>query len=104
MTPGEDASRVRVGQGPNVLALLRDTALNLLHGTGYRTIAARFRHYCRCPLDLFTLLGLPLPQHVYALGEPLARCTPPRIRVHCARVRTFMMSAQGRGARAGGGR
>lgn len=63
VTLGEDASRVRVGQGPNVLAMLRDTALNLLRSTGCRTIAARLRHYCRFPLDLFTFLGLPLPQH-----------------------------------------
>ena len=63
MTLREDASRVRVGQGPNVLALVRDTALNLLRATGCRMIAARLRHFCRCPIDLFALLGLPLPQH-----------------------------------------
>ena len=63
VTLGEDASRVRVGQGPNVLALLRDTALNLLRATGCHTIAARLRHYSRCPHDLFAPLGLPLPQH-----------------------------------------
>jgi len=63
VTLREDASRVRVGQGPNVLALLRDTALNLLRGIGCRTIAAQLRHYCRCPSALLTLLGLPHLQH-----------------------------------------
>lgn len=63
VTLGEDASRVRLGQGPNVLALLRDTALNLLRAVGCTAVAARLRHLCRCPADLFALLGLPLPQH-----------------------------------------
>jgi predicted transposase YbfD/YdcC len=63
VTLGEDASRVRVGQGPNVLALLRDTALNVLRSTGCRTIAARLRHHCRCPDDLLILLDLPLTEH-----------------------------------------
>jgi len=52
-----------MGQGPDVLAILRDTALNLLRSTGCRTIAAQLRHYCRCPDALPSLLGLPLPQH-----------------------------------------
>jgi len=63
VTRGEDASQIRVGHGPNVLALLRDIALNLLRSAGCRTVAAPLRHYCRCPADLFTLLALPLPQH-----------------------------------------
>ena len=63
VTLGEDASMVRVGQGPNVLALLRDIALNLLRATGCRTIAAQLRHHCRCPDALLAFLGLPLPQH-----------------------------------------
>jgi len=63
VTLGEDASRVRVGYGPDVLAMLRDTALNLLRLSGCRTIAARLRHYCRHPDALLALLGLPLPQH-----------------------------------------
>ena len=63
VTLGEHASRVRVGHGPDVLAILRDIALNLLRSTGCRTIAAQLRHYCRCPDALLALLGLPLPQH-----------------------------------------
>jgi len=63
VTLGEDRSQIRKGHGPNVLALLRDTALNLLRSAGCRTIAARLRHHCRCPTALLSLLGLPLPQH-----------------------------------------
>lgn len=58
---GEDASQTRVGQGPNVLAALRDTALNLLRASGSRTIAARLRHYARSPTALLPLLGLAPP-------------------------------------------
>ena len=63
VTLGEDRSQLRTGQGPDVLALLRDTALNLVRLSGCRTIAARLRHYCRHPDALLALLGLPLPQH-----------------------------------------
>jgi len=63
VTLGEDASMVRHGQGPNVLAILRDTALNLLRARGCRTIAARLRAHCRHPDALLAFLGLPLPQH-----------------------------------------
>ena len=48
VTLGEDRSQIRKEQGPNVLAMLRDTALNLLRSVGCRTIAARLRHHCRC--------------------------------------------------------
>ncbi len=63
VTLGEDRSQIRTGHGPDVLAMMRDTALNLLRSTGCRTIAAQLRHHCRCPDALFSLLGLPLPQH-----------------------------------------
>jgi len=61
VTLGEDRSQIRKGQGPDVLAMLRDTALNLLRSTGCRTIAARLRHHCRHPDALLAFLGLPLP-------------------------------------------
>jgi len=48
VTLGEDRSQIRKEQGPDVLAMLRDTALDLLCSVGCRTIAARLRHYCRC--------------------------------------------------------
>jgi predicted transposase YbfD/YdcC len=43
-TLGEDASQVHVGQGPTVLALLRDAAVSLLHRAGVRAITALLCH------------------------------------------------------------
>jgi len=63
MTLGEDARMVRRGQGPNVVAMLRDTARNLLRACGCRTIAARLRHDCRHPDALLAFLTLPFLQH-----------------------------------------
>jgi len=63
VTLGEDRSQIRKGYGLDVLAILRDIALNLLRSTGCRTIAAQLRHHCRCPDALLALLVLPLPQH-----------------------------------------
>lgn len=60
---GEDRCTVRLGAGPTILAIARDTVVSLLHGAGYRTIAARLRHYSRRPTDLLPLLGLALPQN-----------------------------------------
>ncbi len=57
-TLGEDRSQTRRGQGADVLAILRDTALTVLHRAGCRAIAARLRQHCRTPADLFALLGI----------------------------------------------
>jgi hypothetical protein len=46
-----------VEDGPAILAVIRDTALNLLRQAGYHTISARVRHYSRHPDDLLPLLG-----------------------------------------------
>lgn len=58
---GEDRSLVHCGHGPQVLAALRNTALNLLRRAGHQAIAARLRHNSRCPEDAVRLLGLALP-------------------------------------------
>ena len=39
VTQGEDASRIRAGTGPHVLATLRNTALNLYRLDGHTNIA-----------------------------------------------------------------
>jgi predicted transposase YbfD/YdcC len=39
VTQGEDASRIRTGNGPRVMALLRNTALNLARLAGQSNIA-----------------------------------------------------------------
>lgn len=46
---GEDASLVHLGQGPTVMAVLRDAALNLLHQAGIRRIAPRLRLHAQHP-------------------------------------------------------
>lgn len=40
---GEDASLIHVGQGPTIMALLRDAAVSLLHRAGVRRVASRLR-------------------------------------------------------------
>jgi len=49
VTFGEDQSLIHTGPGPTVMALLRDTALNLLHRHGVRRIAARLRAFSQYP-------------------------------------------------------
>jgi predicted transposase YbfD/YdcC len=58
---GEDASLIHIGQGPTVLALLRDAALNLLHATGIRRLAPRLRAHSQHPEDAIALVLGPLP-------------------------------------------
>jgi predicted transposase YbfD/YdcC len=61
VTFGEDASLIHVGQGPTVLALLRDAALTLLHAAGIRRIAPRLRAHCQHPEQAVALVVGPLP-------------------------------------------
>ena len=56
VTFGEDASLVHVGQGPTVLALLRDIALSLLHRAGHRAITTRLRYHSQHPEAAVALL------------------------------------------------
>ncbi len=46
---GEDASLIHVGQGPTVVALLRETVLSLLYRSGVRRIRAQLREYGQRP-------------------------------------------------------
>jgi predicted transposase YbfD/YdcC len=63
VTLGEDASTIRLGAGPMVLAVLRDTALSLLRAAGCRAITARLRHYAQFPALAVALLAPPPPQN-----------------------------------------
>jgi hypothetical protein len=57
---GEDRSPIHVGAGPTVLALLRDTAIGLLHLGGCRAITSRLRALADCPATALALvLGAP---------------------------------------------
>jgi predicted transposase YbfD/YdcC len=58
MTFGEDASRVRTGAGPQVMASLRNLATSLHRLTGATNVAAALRHHGRSalrPLQLFKI-------------------------------------------------
>ena len=55
---GEDQSPVHLDAGPMILAILRDTALNLLRGAGVSTVAAHLRAISRHPEMVLSLLGL----------------------------------------------
>jgi predicted transposase YbfD/YdcC len=56
VTLGEDASLVHAGQGPTILALLRETALSLLRRAGYRAITSRLRYHSQHPEAAVALL------------------------------------------------
>ena len=45
VTLGEDRSLIHKGNGPSVMAILRDTVVSVLHRAGWRTIAERPRYY-----------------------------------------------------------
>ena len=63
VTFGEDQSLIHCGQGPTIMALLRDTAVNLLHGHGVRKITARLRTYSQYPERAIALTLAPLSPH-----------------------------------------
>jgi hypothetical protein len=55
---GEDRCRVRTGQAPQVLATLRNAALNWLRLNGYREITATLRTFAFRPDRLLQTLGI----------------------------------------------
>jgi hypothetical protein len=55
---GEDASRVRKGSGPEVMAALRNLAVGVLRTTGVTSIAEALRRNAARVDDLFTKLGI----------------------------------------------
>jgi predicted transposase YbfD/YdcC len=62
VTLGEDASTVRSGTAPRVVAALQNTVLGPLHRRRWRNIAAALRHYAWRPVtDMLRLLGILLP-------------------------------------------
>jgi hypothetical protein len=50
-TFAEDASHVRTGTGPNVMACLRNLAIGVLNRAGPVDLAAALRHHARDPPD-----------------------------------------------------
>lgn len=61
VTLGEDASQVRSGSAPQVMAALRNTVLGLLRGAGWTNSAAALRHYAWQPGAALAVLGLSPP-------------------------------------------
>ncbi len=55
----EDRHQLRVGNGPQVMATLRNTAITLLRLTGWTSIAAGLRHHNRDPARPVELLTTP---------------------------------------------
>lgn len=63
VTLDEDASLVHRGYGPDVLAILRNLAISLLHHAGITTIAAQLRHFSHHPDEALQLLVNFSPQN-----------------------------------------
>jgi predicted transposase YbfD/YdcC len=58
VTMGEDASRVRTGSGPQVMAAVRNATIGLLRLTGATNIAGALRRNAARVGELFTKLGI----------------------------------------------
>jgi len=63
VTLREDASTLHAGAGPTVVAMLRDTAVTVLHRAGIPAVAARLRYHSTHPEAALALLGIPLSEH-----------------------------------------
>jgi hypothetical protein len=59
-TFAEDASQVRVGTGPNVMACLRNLAIGVLSRAGPVNLAAALRQHARDPRRPLATLGITL--------------------------------------------
>jgi hypothetical protein len=55
---GEDASQVRTGSGPQVMAALRNLTIGIMKMTGHSNIAAACRHHARDAARTVATLGL----------------------------------------------
>jgi hypothetical protein len=58
VTLGEDASRIRKGGGPEIMAALRNAAIGFLRATGATNIAETIRRNASQVGTLFTKLGI----------------------------------------------
>jgi hypothetical protein len=60
VTFAEDASQVRTGTGPHVMATLRNLAIGTLSRAGPVNLAAALRHHARDPRRPLAILGITL--------------------------------------------
>ena len=58
VTFAEDASQLRTGAGPHVMACLRNLAIGALSRAGPVNLAAALRHHARDPARSLTTLGI----------------------------------------------
>lgn len=58
VTYGEDASQTRTGNGPQVMATLRNLAIGIFKLAGHQNIAAACRHHARDATRILATLGL----------------------------------------------
>lgn len=56
VTLGEDRSLIHAGQGPVVMAMLRDSVVSLIRRSGWRAIASRLRYLADRPTDAVALV------------------------------------------------
>jgi predicted transposase YbfD/YdcC len=56
----EDASRIRKGAGPEVMAALRNIVIFLFHRLGHKSAAAATRHYVCQPCESLKILSFPI--------------------------------------------
>ncbi|MGH2387016.1 MAG: hypothetical protein ACRDIE_02340 [Chloroflexota bacterium] len=56
---GEGLSTLHTGQGPTVMAFLRDAALSLLHRAGIQQVTARLREHAQDPTPAVALVIAP---------------------------------------------
>jgi predicted transposase YbfD/YdcC len=58
VTYAEDASQIRTGNGPQVMATLRNLGIAILKPTGHGSVAAACRYHARDAARTLTILGL----------------------------------------------
>ena len=61
VTCAEDASHLRTGAAPRVMASLRNLTIGVLRAHGHRNIAAALRYYARDATRILPLLGITSP-------------------------------------------
>src|SRR2546421_3319449 len=77
VTFGEDRSRLRTGNAPQILAAFRNLAITLIHRFGSSQITATRHHFASCPQQALALLGFPKGGNHYSQGlawELMAHC------------------------------
>jgi predicted transposase YbfD/YdcC len=56
----EDASRIRKGSGPQVMAILRNIAIFVFERMGHKSAASATRHYVCHPQESLEVLSIPI--------------------------------------------